>query len=275
MNKFITDIYGKQPVFLNNFRFIDTALRKAFASIITAITHGENRILFGCELSSPSAGNYDVTAGAVAIQGEVLTVAAQSFACANINDCYYHLHEYDATEGLRVFGDGTSHHVYKMREAAVIETATPDAALTCTVTSVPISRKKHEPIGSSESADEYFVTESYLGRTANSFNETFFSPEIGSYETMSGTYLKHIRNGNSQIVNCKLEVLIPSGTINEFRFDLSEQFIFSSEIHIVALNSNEAAILEYIAPATIKLRKLDGSDFSGINTFYFNIFSIF
>lgn len=125
MNKFDTTNNGKQPIYLDDFRFVETANFQAFSSIFDVLTDATNNILYGCALTDNGGGNWDITEGAIVIDKEVLEVSAESFVCADIANCYFLLKETDLPEGLRVFGDETNHFVYKGRTAQIVEEGAP------------------------------------------------------------------------------------------------------------------------------------------------------
>ena len=128
MNKLDTTKLGKQPIYLDDYRFVESANFKGFSSIFDILTNATNRILYGCALTNNGGGHWDITAGAIVIDKEVLEVSAESFTCSNIADCYFLLKGTDLPEGLRIFGNGDSHFVYKQRTAQIVETGSPTSS---------------------------------------------------------------------------------------------------------------------------------------------------
>lgn len=138
MNKFLT-FPGKQPVYLGDINFMQSAVGSALANLMKAYTGRDNAnaILYGVERSSAGA-SVTWTAGVVSIGGEILPVEAGLIADAT-GGLYFDI--VSSTDGSRQFGDGQSHDCWEIRKAT----------LTTTHTSYPLSGfKRVVPVDTTE-----------------------------------------------------------------------------------------------------------------------------
>ena len=273
MNKLDTTNNGKQPIFLNDIRFVDEANRNAFFALIKAISKDENRILYGCEITTIVNDDYSIAEGAVVIQGEVLQVSAQNFTTTNLADTYFILQETDLAEGIRVFGNGSTHYVYKKRDAQIVEDALPDANLVCSLSLTPLANKKYEPVGSTETnVDEYFVTLDYLNRSASAQSgSAVFTPLAPAYFTTNNdSWLKIITNGNTLFNKfyLKIDTGSPGTGINDLSVQVSSVFVMSPGFKYHTLIKEGSAyhhgLIDVLAstPTQFRLTKLDGTPFA-------------
>lgn len=138
MNKFLT-FPGKQPVYLGDINFMQSAVGSALANLMKAYTGRDNAnaILYGVERSYAGA-SVTWTAGVVSIGGEILPVEAGLIADAT-GGLYFDI--VSSTDGSRQFGDGQSHDCWEIRKAT----------LTTTHTSYPLSGfKRVVPVDTTE-----------------------------------------------------------------------------------------------------------------------------
>lgn len=128
MNKLITNIEGQMPFVLDDIRWFADGIYDAFANLIETL--GGNMILFGCE-TSPSGNNYEVSAGALALDGEIYKVDAHTAigeSGAGYADWYFVPDISYSAEGTKTFGNGTIHETYEIRKAKLIYSETEPAA---------------------------------------------------------------------------------------------------------------------------------------------------
>ena len=121
MDKFLT-FPGKQPVYLGDIDFMQSAVGSAFVNLMKAWIGDDdaNAILTGCEISAQNNLVY-WTAGVVAVEGEILPVAAGSLASQG-GQLYIDI--VSSTDGSREFGDGSEHDCWEIRVATFTETVT-------------------------------------------------------------------------------------------------------------------------------------------------------
>ena len=121
MNKFLT-FPGKQPVYLGDIDFMQTAVGQAFANLLKNITgrSDANGILSGVVISYQN-NSATWTAGVVSLGGEILPVA-QGVVGGITAGLYFDI--VSATSGGREFGDGNSHDCWETRSAVLTTTET-------------------------------------------------------------------------------------------------------------------------------------------------------
>lgn len=126
MNKFLT-FPGKQPVYLGDIDFMQTAVKQAFQNLLKNITgrSDANGILSGVEISYQN-NSATWTAGVVSLGGEILPVA-QGVVGGITTGLYFDI--VSSASGGRTFGNGESHDCWETRSAV----------LTTTVTDYPLS----------------------------------------------------------------------------------------------------------------------------------------
>lgn len=114
MDKFIT-YDGEQPIWLDDFNFIDKAVRDTFRRLALALTgNKDNAILYGCDVTDSVAG-CSWTSGIVCIGGEILPVdAGKAESGATL---YFSLQETFDPAGDRTFKNGVEHRCYGIRKA--------------------------------------------------------------------------------------------------------------------------------------------------------------
>lgn len=120
MNKFLT-FPGKQPVYLGDIDFMQTACGQAFANLLKNITgrSDANGILHGCVISyANNIANW--TDGVVSLGGEILPIEA-GYANA-LDGLYFDI--VSSSSGTRTFGDGESHDCWETRSAVITDTVT-------------------------------------------------------------------------------------------------------------------------------------------------------
>ncbi len=120
MDKFLTDIIGKMPIVLNDFRFVDSAYRHAFSSYLKAIK-AENCILYGCNITHLNGNKYKIDEGAVAINAETFICDEATFIATNLDKCYFTVFESFDPLGNKVFGNHEKHDTYLLRRVKVLQ----------------------------------------------------------------------------------------------------------------------------------------------------------
>jgi hypothetical protein len=142
MNKFLT-FAGKQPVYLGDINFMQTAVGAAFANLLKHITgrSDANGILSGVVISYVN-NSATWTAGVVSLGGEILPV--EQGVIGNVTGGLY-FEIVSETDGSRVFGDGVSHDCWEIRKAT----------LTTTETDYPLTSVPRIEAGPQESAQVY------------------------------------------------------------------------------------------------------------------------
>lgn len=122
MNKYLT-FAGKQPVYLGDIDFMQTAVGQAFANLLQHITgrSDSNGILAGCEISS-YLNTVTWTDGVVSLGGEILPISAGLLVVTPGDDLYFDI--VSTTSGGRTFGDGNSHDCFETRVATITNVAT-------------------------------------------------------------------------------------------------------------------------------------------------------
>lgn len=123
MNKFITTDNGGLPIQLDDFRFIDDSVRNAFKGLISAfgINPDESFILSGAG-STLNGPNYDIAAGYICLNGEVLEVEAHSIP-TTLGPGEAHVWRLKTTfdpAGLKTFESTLSFDTYEIRQAEVV-----------------------------------------------------------------------------------------------------------------------------------------------------------
>lgn len=121
MNKFLT-FPGKQPVYLGDIDFMQTAVGQAFSNLLKNITgrSDANGILHGVVISFLN-NSATWTAGVVSLGGEILPVDAGTIGGITTG-LYFDI--VSTSSGSRTFGDGVSHDCWETRKATLTTTAT-------------------------------------------------------------------------------------------------------------------------------------------------------
>lgn len=146
MNFFKTDDLGGLPYVLDDIRFVQTAVRNAFSALASGISDDDtnNGIIWGCVITDNTT-TYDVSAGAVAIDGEIYIIAPATGltkAPSQYLNIRTSIGTYDAA-GLKVFQTGVSYDTYELRFAeAVMSTLAGSYIQLSTVggSSIPLKR---------------------------------------------------------------------------------------------------------------------------------------
>lgn len=121
MDKFLT-YPGKQPVYLGDIDFMQTAARSALQNLMKAYTgrSDANAILYGVDITYANNA-ITWTAGVVSIGGEILPVVAGTVG-GEAGPGYFSI--VSASGGSRIFGDGNQHDCWETRSATIIKTTT-------------------------------------------------------------------------------------------------------------------------------------------------------
>ena len=121
MNKFLT-FYGKQPVYLGDIDFMQTAVGEAFANLLKHVTgrSDANGILSGVVISYLN-NSATWTAGVVSLGGEILPV--EEGVIGNVTGGLY-FEVVSTTDGSRTFGNGETHDCWETRKTTPATTET-------------------------------------------------------------------------------------------------------------------------------------------------------
>ncbi len=122
MNKYLT-FPGRQPVFLGDIDFMQTAVSDTFAQLLKGYTGlaTPTAILHGLTLTT-TADSIAWTAGVVCLAGEILPVPAG--ALTGTSGGPYYLNIVTDHSGEREMGDGIIRPVLQTRSAVITETST-------------------------------------------------------------------------------------------------------------------------------------------------------
>jgi hypothetical protein len=121
MDKFLT-YAGKQPVYLGDIDFMQSAFSGAFLNLLKAYTGlaTPTAILFGCEITYANNA-ISWTDGVVCLAGEILPIAA-GIVGGEAGPGYFDI--VSTSGGTRTFGDGDSHDCWEERAATITKTST-------------------------------------------------------------------------------------------------------------------------------------------------------
>ena len=120
MDKYLT-YPGKQPVYLGDIDFMQSAVRDSMKRLLQAYI-GDNSgdaILLGCVFDY-GVSSLAWTDGIVCIDGEILPIAAGSLL--GTGGAYFEI--ISTPSGTRTFGDGDSHDCFEVRAATISHTDT-------------------------------------------------------------------------------------------------------------------------------------------------------
>lgn len=122
MNRLLT-FAGQQPLYLGDIDFMQDAVMGALKNLVISLTGSAegNAVLSGLEVSY-SAGTLSWTAGIVAVDGEILPVAAGDMAGSESSELYVKV--VSELSGERTFKDGQSHKCWDQRSATLTTSPT-------------------------------------------------------------------------------------------------------------------------------------------------------
>jgi hypothetical protein len=117
MKLFKADVTGRQPVYLNDFTFMQNASTEVIKSILDVFKPLNNQfILSGCEITLGSP--ITVSAGFVVINGEVCEFLGGSVPTFAVGQsCSYIAETVNLPNGTRLFQNGSTNEVYVSRNA--------------------------------------------------------------------------------------------------------------------------------------------------------------
>lgn len=123
MNKLITNINGGFPFVLEDIRFEQQAVRDAFTGLLSAwgINPADSFIISGCE-SVLNGSNYDISAGWISLNGEILQVDAHSVAATLSGGAVHYWSvaiTYDPA-GNKTFQNASVNDTYQVRKGVVL-----------------------------------------------------------------------------------------------------------------------------------------------------------
>lgn len=122
MDKFLT-FPGQQPIYLGDIDFMQTAVGKALKNLLISYTGNADgsAILAGVELSVDGA-DISWTEGVVAIEGDILPVAAGTITGGASSTLYFNV--VATLSGSRTMKDGTVRQCWQTKSAVVTTEAT-------------------------------------------------------------------------------------------------------------------------------------------------------
>lgn len=154
MDKFLT-YPGKQPVYLGDIDFMQTAARTALQNLMKAYTgrSDANAILYGVDITYANNA-ITWTAGVVSIGGEILPIAAGTVG-GETGPGYFSI--ISVSGGPRTFGDGNQHDCWETRSATITKTTTdyPVASFKRVSPVDTAEARVHEFDGSTNLIDRY------------------------------------------------------------------------------------------------------------------------
>lgn len=120
MDKFLT-YPGKQPVYLGDINFMQSAARDAFQNLMKAYTGraDANAILYGVDITY-AQNIISWTAGVVCIAGEILPIEAGTSSAGSP----YYFDIVSTAGGQRTMGDGTTKSCWEERAATITSSVT-------------------------------------------------------------------------------------------------------------------------------------------------------
>jgi len=148
MNKLITLPDGGFPYVLDDIRWEQDAYRNALISIAKAVRNSAtlDSILWGCNVTDNTT-TFDVSAGAVIIDGEIHEVAAATGLVKAASKTLYiaaSTGTYDAG-GLKTYQDATTHDAYEIRKAVVAIGIVPGGQINLSTTgagAIPLKKER-------------------------------------------------------------------------------------------------------------------------------------
>ena len=118
MNNLKTNFTAPVPIEWDDIEWMQQAFKDSFNSLISGI--GDTFIISGCEVTEPGGDILNVAAGWVAIDGEILKVAAQSIDLSGGGSAQYLLEEVDDPTGSESDLDGNTVECYQVRRAKLV-----------------------------------------------------------------------------------------------------------------------------------------------------------
>ena len=118
MNIFKTTDNGGLPFVLDDIRFEQEAVREAFLGLVTSwgVTSSDSYTLSGCVVTAGGGGTYNITAGYIALAGEIFKVDAQTTAAVPFGEfLQWEVEETNDPTGLKTFFSAASFDTYKIR----------------------------------------------------------------------------------------------------------------------------------------------------------------
>lgn len=133
MNRLVTTDLGGFPLFLNDARFLDEAIREVLSA--GTLAWGDPAgfyIISGCEktdiIGPGGIPQYQIAAGYVALGGEVFRVNAHVLTAllpGAGTEYHWVVTESYASDGDKIFKDGSAHQTHLQRRAKVVLAAPP------------------------------------------------------------------------------------------------------------------------------------------------------
>ncbi|MBA3901730.1 MAG: hypothetical protein H0X62_16260 [Bacteroidetes bacterium] len=125
MDKLITTHNGGMPDTLDHFRWYEESVKNVLENICRGLNNGASTalVLWGVNVTI-SGNNYDVTEGAIFVQGEIFRVPAHTLArfASGTGTYYWDLDVSYNPEGFLTFESNEMHDVYKIRVMKLYKT---------------------------------------------------------------------------------------------------------------------------------------------------------
>lgn len=121
MNKLLTNLTGKMPVFLEDLGFVDASVREAFYAIMSTfgVDITDSFKISGCVVTVNNS-DYSCAAGYISYQGEIYRVDSHTHTNVSGTVGFQPVITYDPT-GNKLFKDTTSKDTWEIRKAKLVD----------------------------------------------------------------------------------------------------------------------------------------------------------
>jgi hypothetical protein len=124
MNKLDTSLLGGFPFDLNDLEWQFDAYERAFADVVRGF--GSSFIIHGCVPTTVALNTYDISAGAVVMDGELYPFAGVAgLVIADPAEAWYVVSATLDPSGAEAFEDLVTRNAYQKRIATIVQTASP------------------------------------------------------------------------------------------------------------------------------------------------------
>lgn len=146
MRKLNTTLLGGFPLDLNDLQWLSDGLIEAIEQNWRAF--GDAYILRGCVVTPVGPTLYNVSAGAVVMDGEVyLFSGATNVTINDLQEAWFVVSAQLDPSGAEVFEDTVTRNAYDLRVAALLVTAIPPATPRCALTAQTLAQRIAEMVG--------------------------------------------------------------------------------------------------------------------------------
>jgi hypothetical protein len=147
MRKLDTSLLGGFPFDLDDITWQNDGMIEAIEQIWRAL--GANYILRGCVVTEVGTNTYDISAGAVVMDGEVYLYAGQSgVVIPELSEAWFVLSATLDATGAEQFEDLVTRNAYVRRVAALTQAASAPAAPVCALRAQNLAQRLAELTGS-------------------------------------------------------------------------------------------------------------------------------